>query len=324
MTASYVRGFFMSSLSVKIERIEALTPRIRRLVLIAQDGGRLPEFTPGAHLELHIPGDRKQKRAYSIVNLSSGDHYEIAVQLDDKSTGGSKWVHTLTEGQIIEVEPPRNHFPLVEEAKHILLIAGGIGITPMLGMGRALQESKQAFTLHYAGRTAENMAYLDEVQCLDNSQCWISGGDASKRFAASSVLANPPEGTHLYICGPVEMITSVIQTARKLGWPEDYVHYELFAGALEADGDQAFEVELRASGVTLAVNAGQTLLDVMIEAGLDPMFDCRRGDCGVCVTQVIEGEADHRDICLSDRERSGGAFCTCVSRAKTAKLVLDL
>ncbi|WP_323146598.1 PDR/VanB family oxidoreductase [Pseudomonas marginalis] len=314
----------MSSLSVKIESIEALTPRIRRLVLVAQDASRLPEFTPGAHLELHIPGDRKQKRAYSIVNLSTGDHYEIAVQLDDKSTGGSKWVHTLTEGQIIEVEPPCNHFPLVDEAKHILLIAGGIGITPMLSMGRALQASKQAFTLHYAGRDAANMAYLDEVQCLGNSQCWISGGDASKRFAAPAVLANPSEGTHLYICGPVEMITSVIQIARELGWSEDHIHYELFAGALEEEGDQAFEVELRASGVTLAVNAGQTLLDVMIEAGLDPMFDCRRGDCGVCVTQVIEGEPDHRDICLSDRERSGGAFCTCVSRAKTAKLVLDL
>jgi vanillate O-demethylase ferredoxin subunit len=314
----------MSTLSVKIESIEALTPRIRRLVLVALDGRGLPEFTPGAHLELHIPGDRKQKRAYSIVNLSAGDHYEIAVQLDDKSTGGSKWVHSLTEGQIIDVEPPRNHFPLVDEAKHILLIAGGIGITPMLSMGRALQASKQAFTLHYAGRDATNMAYLDEVQCLGNSQCWISGGDASKRFAASTVLANPSEGTHLYICGPVEMITSVVKVARELGWPEDHIHYELFAGVLEKNGDQPFEVELRASGVTLAVNEGQTLLDVMIEAGLDPMFDCRRGDCGVCVTQVIEGEADHRDICLSDRERSGGAFCACVSRAKTAKLVLDL
>lgn len=314
----------MSSLLLKIERIEALTSRIRRLVLITPDGGRLPEFTPGAHLELHIPGDRKQKRAYSIVNVSAGDHYEIAVQLDDKSTGGSKWVHTLTEGQLIEVEPPRNHFPLIDDARHVLLIAGGIGITPMLGMARALQNSKRDFTLHYAGREAANMAYLDEVQCFGNSQCWISRGDASKRFPASTVLATPSEGTHLYICGPVEMITSVIQIARELGWPEDHVHYELFAGALEEDGDQAFEVELRASGVTLAVNAGQTLLDVMIEAGLDPMFDCRRGDCGVCVTQVIEGEADHRDICLSDRERSGGAFCTCVSRAKTAKLVLDL
>ncbi|EGH28922.1 reductase component of dioxygenase system [Pseudomonas syringae pv. japonica str. M301072] len=324
MIACYVRGFFMSSLFLKIEKIEALTPRIRRLLLTDQGGGLLPQFTPGAHLELHIPGERKQKRAYSIVNVSAGKHYEIAVQLDDKSTGGSSGVHTLTEGQIIEVDPPRNHFPLVDNAKHVLLIAGGIGITPMLSMGRALQASRKAFTLHYAGRDAANMAYLEEVQCLANNHCWISGGDASNVFPAATVLANPSEGTHLYICGPAEMITAVIQVARELGWPDDHVHYELFAGSLEEDGDQAFEVELRASGMTLAVNAGQTLLDVMIEAGLDPMFDCRRGDCGVCVTQVIEGEADHRDICLSERERSGGAFCTCVSRAKTAKLVLDL
>ncbi len=314
----------MSKLSLKVEKIEALTPRIRRLVLTAKDGEELPEFTPGAHLELHIPGERKQKRAYSIVNLSAHNHYEIAVQLDDKSTGGSKWVHSLVEGQVIEVEPPRNHFPLIDDAEHYLLIAGGIGITPMLSMGRALMEAGKDFTLHYAGRDAVNMAYLDEVKCFENSRCWISGGDAAKRFPAPTVLANPGARTHLYICGPTEMINSVIQIARELGWPEEHVHYELFAGALEEDGDQAFEVELRASGVTLAVNPGQNLLDVMIEAGLDPMFDCRRGDCGVCVTQIIDGEADHRDICLSDRERSSGAFCTCVSRAKSSKLVLDL
>ncbi|MGX1021095.1 ferredoxin-NADP reductase [Pseudomonas sp. Y3 TE3536] len=314
----------MSSLTLKVEKIESLTPRIRRVVLTTLDNAPLPDFTPGAHIELHIPGGRKQKRAYSIVNLSARDHYEIAVQLDEQSTGGSKWVHSLVEGQQVEVEIPKNHFPLIAEAEHYVLIAGGIGITPMLSMARALVESEQAFTLHYAGRDASNMAYLAEVQCLENSQCWISGGDASKRFPAARVLANPGSNTHLYICGPTQMITAVIQTARELGWPEEQVHYELFAGALEVDGDQAFEVELRGSGVTLTVNAGQNLLDVMVEAGLDPMFDCRRGDCGVCVTQILDGEADHRDICLSDRERSGGAFCTCVSRAKTAKLVLDL
>ncbi|MBA1245557.1 PDR/VanB family oxidoreductase [Pseudomonas japonica] len=314
----------MSSFSLKVEKIENLTQRIRRLVLISPDNASLPRFTPGAHLELHIPGERKQKRAYSIVNFSASDHYEIAVQLNDQSTGGSKWVHSLVEGQEVEVEIPKNHFPLVADAEHYLLIAGGIGITPILSMARALVESHRDFTLHYAGREASNMAYLTEVQCLDNSQCWISGGDVEKRFPAATVLANPIPNKHLYICGPTAMITSVIQIARDLGWPEEQLHYELFAGTLEEEGDQAFEVELRASGMTLAVNPGQNLLDVMIEAGLDPMFDCRRGDCGVCVTQIIDGEADHRDICLSDRERASGSFCTCVSRAKTAKLVLDL
>ncbi|MGY4494681.1 PDR/VanB family oxidoreductase [Pseudomonas sp. TE3610] len=314
----------MSSLSLKVEKIENLTPRIRRVVLTARDNKPLPCFTPGAHIEIHLPGERQQKRAYSIVNLSDSDHYEIAVQLDKQSTGGSKWVHSLVEGQYVNVETPKNHFPLVAGADHYLLIAGGIGITPMLSMARALISSQQAFTLHYAGRDGSNMAYLAEVQCMENSRCWISDGDAAKRFAATTVLANPAANTHLYICGPTEMITSVIQTAREQGWREDQVHYELFAGTLEEDGDLPFEVELRTSGVSLVVNPGQNLLDVMVEAGLDPMFDCRRGDCGVCVAQIIDGEADHRDICLSDRERANGAFCTCVSRAKTAKLVLDL
>ncbi|CAH0145811.1 Phthalate dioxygenase reductase [Pseudomonas sp. Bi70] len=314
----------MSSLSLKVKKVENLTPRIRRLVLTSPDNVPLPSFTPGAHLELHIPGERKQKRAYSIINLSAGDHYEIAVQLEDQSTGGSKWVHSLVEGQKVEIEIPKNHFPLVDKADHYILIAGGIGITPMLSMARSLAESQQDFALHYAGRDASHMAYLEEVQRMSNSQCWISGGDPAKRFPAAKVLAPPRANTHLYICGPTELITSVIQIARELGWPEEQVHYELFTGALEEEGDEAFEVELRGSGVTLAVNAGQNLLDVMIAAGIDPMFDCRRGDCGVCVAQIIEGEADHRDICLSDRERTSGSFCTCVSRAKSTKLVLDL
>ena len=314
----------MSTLSLVIKDLERLTPRIRRLVLTASDNSPLPEFTPGAHLELHIPGDKQQKRAYSIVNVSAGDHYEIAVQLDEQSTGGSKWVHGLTIGQTVEVEPPRNHFPLVNDAEHVLLIAGGIGITPMLSMARALAQSNQTFTLHYAGREAGHMAYLEEVQCFGDSHCWISGGDSHKRFPAATVLAAPTPGVHLYICGPNAMMTSVLQTARESGWPEAQLHYELFAGALQEQGDQAFEVELTVSGVSLHVAADQSLLDAMIDAGLDPLFDCRRGDCGVCVTQIISGEADHRDICLSARERTDGAFCTCVSRARSKKLVLEL
>lgn len=314
----------MSTLSLIIKHLECLTPRIRRLVLAAPDNASLPAFTPGAHLELHIPGDKKQKRAYSIVNVSDGDHYEIAVQLDEQSSGGSKWVHGLTIGQVIEVEQPRNHFPLVSNTRHSLLIAGGIGITPMLSMARALAQSNQPFTLHYAGRDGAHMAYLEEVQCLGDSHCWISGGDSSKRFPAATVLAQPTEGTHLYICGPNAMITSVLQIGRESGWPEEQLHYELFSGALQEQGDHGFDVELTVSGVSLHVAADQTLLDAMIDAGLDPLFDCRRGDCGVCVTQVISGEADHRDICLSARERADGAFCTCVSRARSHTLVLEL
>lgn len=314
----------MSSLSLMVRQIDSLTPRIRRLLLVSTDSRPLPTFTPGAHVELHVPGERIQRRAYSLVNEPGTDYYEIAVQLEENSSGGSRWVHSLSEGQVIQAESPSNQFPLSDSADHFVLIAGGIGITPMLGMARALKSSGKTFSLHYSGRTPESMAYLDEVKELEQSNLWITNGDSSKRFPARSVLADPKIAQHLYICGPNQMVNSVLQEARELGWKDDQLHYEVFTGALEQLGDKPFDVFLKESGLTLTVNPDQTVLDAMLEAGLDPMFDCRRGDCGVCVAQVLEGEADHRDICLSERERSLGSFCPCVSRATSERLVLDI
>lgn len=314
----------MPSLSLKVHQVEALTPRVRRLLLVDEHARPLPAFTAGAHLELHVPGERPQRRAYSLVNLPGSGHYEIAVQLEEAGTGGSSWVHSLEAGDSVMAEVPRNHFPLCDTAEHVLLIAGGIGITPMLGMARALQADGKPFTLHYAGRDAAHMAYLDEARQCADMHCWISDGDPERRFPASEVLATPRPGLHLYICGPAAMLNAVLACARQQGWAEDHLHFELFSGALEAAGDQPFEVRLQASELTLQVGAGQTVLDAMLAAGLDPMFDCRRGDCGVCVAQVLEGDADHRDICLSARDRADGSFCTCVSRASGPLLVLDL
>ncbi|WP_433739682.1 PDR/VanB family oxidoreductase [Pseudomonas putida] len=314
----------MSSLSLRVEHIELLTPRIRRLLLVSSDARPLPDFTAGSHLELHVPGSRAQRRAYSLVNLPDGEHYEIAVQLEEASTGGSRWVHSLKVGDELLADAPRNHFPLSENTEHALLIAGGIGITPMLGMARALQATGKPFSLHYAGRDAVQMAYLPEARACQDNHFWISGGDPQKRFPAATILAAPRPGLHLYICGPSAMLNNVLTCAREQGWAEDHLHYELFSGALEIAGDQGFEVRLQESGVSLQVAAGQSVLDAMLQAGLDPMFDCRRGDCGVCVTQVIDGQPDHRDICLSERDRASGSFCTCVSRASSALLVLDL
>ncbi len=314
----------MSSLSLRIERIDPLTPHIRRLILVATGPAPLPAFTPGAHLELQIPGTKPLWRAYSLVNLPGQDHYEIAVQLEDPSSGGSRWLHGVERGQELTARAPNNHFALVDDGEDFLLIAGGIGITPMLGMARALAARQQPFSLHYAGRDAARMAYLDEVRCLDNAQCWISSGDPHRRLPLDSVLATPAPGRQLYVCGPKALIAAVLHTARECGWDDGQVHSELFVGSLDGAADDGFEVELRNSGVTLHVPAGKSVLDAMLEADLDPMFDCRRGDCGVCVAQVLEGTAEHRDICLSERERASGSFCTCVSRASGSRLVLDL
>lgn len=312
----------MASLNLRVARIDSLTPRIRSLVLESADAQPLPDFAPGAHIELHVPGERAMLRAYSLVNLCGAGYYEIAVQLEESSTGGSRWVHSLVEGQTLLAEAPKNLFALAQDASDVLLIAGGIGITPILSMARALKQQNQAFELHYAGREAACMAYLDEVQSLQEATCWIS--QQTGRMPISQVLAAPAAGRKLYICGPKALIGEVMDTALALGWAAEDLHTELFAGSLETDGETAFEAELKNSGVTLFVPVGKSLLDVMLESGLDPMFDCRRGDCGVCVTQVLEGDAEHRDICLSERDRASGNFCTCVSRARGGRLVLDL
>lgn len=314
----------MPTLSLRIERIDSLTPHIRRLILTADAGQTLPGFTPGAHIEVQIPGSKPMWRAYSLVSLPEQPHYEIAVQLEDQSSGGSRWMHDVQVGQQLEVREPKNHFPLANDASHYLLIAGGIGITPILGMARSLAANQRSFTVHYAGRDANRMAYLHEVQALDNAQCWISGADPARRLPLNSLLSSPASSSHLYVCGPKSLISDVVQTARTLGWDDSQVHSELFIGTLDTQSESGFEVELRTSGVILQVPAGKSVLDAMIEADLNPLFDCRRGDCGVCVAQVLEGAAEHRDICLSERERAGGSFCICVSRSSSARLVLDL
>ncbi|MFM0205382.1 PDR/VanB family oxidoreductase [Paraburkholderia fungorum] len=316
----------MTTLRMRVGHIDALTPTIRRLLLVAADGKPLPAFSAGAHIGLQVPIDgRTQRRAYSLVNAPDHTgHYEIAVQLEAASSGGSHWVHQLETGAEIDVSPPRNDFPLDPAAHSALLIAGGIGITPILAMARALQVAGTEYELHYAAREAAFMAYRDEVAMLPGATCWLDGGDPRQGIRLATTIGAPQAGQHLYVCGPRPLIEAVLSHAKALGWPDTQVHSEMFAANQDSASEHAFEVMLKASGLTLPVPAGKTILDVMIDAGLDPLFDCRRGDCGVCTTQVLDGTPDHRDICLSSDDRARGDFCPCVSRAASPLLVLDL
>jgi ferredoxin-NADP reductase len=316
----------MTILRMRVRGIDALTPSIRRVLLEPADARPLPPFDAGAHIDLHVPGEsRVLKRAYSLVNAAANaDHYEIAVQLEPASTGGSRWVHTLEPGQELDITAPRNTFTLDDKASESLLIAGGIGITPILSMARALLAAGRPCELHYAARDAALMAYREEVLALPGATCWIDGGDPTRGLPLAATIGAPTPGRHLYVCGPKGLIGAVLAQAKALGWSGSQLHSELFSGTLEATGDAGFEVELAASGMTLSVAADQSILDAMTAAGLDPLFDCRAGHCGVCTTQVIEGEPDHRDICLSASDRAVGDFCPCVSRARSGRLVLDL
>lgn len=316
----------MSLLRMRVARVDPLTPAIRRLHLVAADGSALPAGEPGAHIGIHVPlGERTQRRAYSLVNASdAGNHYEIAVLHEPAGDGGSRWLHARVVGDEFDVDPPRNDFPLAAGARRHLLIAGGIGITPILAMAGALGASNQAFALHYVARDVASMAYHDEVAAIRCARLWFDGGDPRRGLPLAEVIGAPDAGTHLYVCGPSGLITATLDTARQLGWPDSALHSERFAASPPPAADAAFEVRLAASGRVLAVAADASILDAMIAAGLDPLYDCRRGDCGVCTVQLLDGDPDHRDICLTDDEHARGSFCPCVSRANSACLVLDL
>jgi ferredoxin-NADP reductase len=317
----------MSMLRMRVVHTELMTPTVRRVLFESSDQVPLPSFSAGAHIGLRVPICRQyQRRAYSLVN-STGPrtHYEIAVHLEPESSGGSRWVHTLDIGMEVDVEIPRNDFPMVDFADDTLLIAGGIGITPILSMARELSAGGKRFRLHYAARDASSMAYREEVLGLENAVCWLNGKDPRNRIPLERVIGQPQPHSHIYVCGPAGLVQAARATAHRLGWPEAQIHSELFASALpDKDTDQAFEVELASSGLVLNVPMDRSIVDVMLEAGLDPLFDCRRGDCGVCATRLIAGIPDHRDICLSQGEHSEGQFCPCVSRAKSNRIVLDV
>ena len=316
------QGF--NTLALVVDSVTPLTPAIKALVLRPVDGGSLPAFAPGAHLSVQVAHSSGQ-RAYSLVRPHDGSgSYEIAVLHEPQGAGGSAWMHGLAPGAVLAAQPPRNDFALHRGDGPPLLVAGGIGITPLLCMARSLAAEARPFEFVYATRSEEATAYLQEVRALGGTVLH-DGGDPARGLDLRALLATPVPGRHLHVCGPRGMVQAVIDTARALGWPDDHVHFELFAGAIEQAGDAPFEVRTLRSGKTLTVLPDQSLLDVLIAAGLDPLYDCRQGDCGVCVVDVIEGVPDHRDHNLSPREKADGkTLCTCVSRAKTPHLVLDI
>jgi len=315
-------------LALRVEHVESVTPRVRKVVLGREDGGLLPSFTPGAHIEVHIPTSETTstlRRAYSLVRSGmEGRQYEIAVQLEPNGRGGSAWIHQLALGQNVTASLPKNQFPLVGEAANPLLIAAGIGVTPIMSMALYLNQRAMPFDAHVVARDREQAAYVEELDAMSEVRYWFDNGDPAQGMPLHDVMARTDKGRHLHVCGPKGFIAAVFEVARTLNWPEEQLHCELFTEATPTASDTPFRVTLALSGQTLDVASDQTILQAMEDAGLDPMFDCRRGDCGICIANVVQGHADHRDICLTPGERESGSFCICVSRAHSDHLVLEL
>ncbi len=307
---------------LRVTAIRWLAPTIREIELTAPDGGALPAPSPGAHVDLALPGGLS--RSYSLVNGPGDDRrYLLGVNRDAASRGGSAHVcDSLRVGDMLAVSAPVNTFPLAE-ADHSVFFAGGIGITPILSMVRALSARRARWTLHYAVRERALAAYLPELQALPGGELHlhddrVAGGviDIASRVQAA------PDGAHLYCCGPTPMIDAF--TAATAGLPPERVHVEHFTNTFEA-GATAFTVVLKRKGVELQIPAGRTILSVLMENGIRVAHSCQEGVCGSCETRLLEGIPDHKDKVLSDRERaSGKLIMICCSGAKSDRLVLDI
>ncbi len=315
-------------MKLTVSRIRVEAERVRSFELRSVGGDQLPSFTPGSHLaiQVRLKSGQNERRRYSI--LSDGEdrtRYEIAVLREASGRGGSLFMHeAVGGGDLIEVSEPRNDFPLAADASHSIFIAGGIGITPILAMLRKLISEGASFEIHYAARARETMAYAEEVGRLagDRATLYFGGRAGDTPLDVPALLSAPADGAHVYVCGPAGLIRAVRDIALEKGWRHEQIHFESFGGSAKTD-DRPFQVELARSQMSLEVATSQSILDALLEAGVWATYDCKRGECGMCMTPVLEGEPDHRDVFLTESDREG-FICTCVSRANGERLVLDL
>jgi vanillate O-demethylase ferredoxin subunit len=317
-----------SLLQVRVARKQVQALDIVSLDLVAVDGSALPPFTPGAHVDVHLPGGLV--RQYSLCNDPAGAScYRIGVLRTAPSRGGSEAVHALTEGQVLSISAPRNQFPLAAGAQQHVLVAGGIGLTPLLCMAEQLAREGKAFTLHYAVRDAERVAFRDRLESAalaPHVQLHLSSDPAVQQQALARVLASPATGSHLYVCGPGGFMDAVLATARTAGWAADCLHSESFTPVVEVrDTDGDFEIEIASTGQVILVERGQTALAALSINGVQVLSSCEQGICGTCLTGVKAGVPDHRDQYLTEEEQAANdQFLPCCSRAKSARLVVDL
>jgi len=329
-TKSFMLGDKVEKLKLRTTAIEELTPDIKKIVLEAEGGGNLPVFKAGAHIILQFGDDLR--RCYSMANdPADRSRYVMGVLREPNGTGGSEWIHTnLAVGDVLTADGPINNFALAADAQEHILIAGGIGITPLLAMGYQLKAEGAKVHLHYCTKSAETTAFKDEIETLfgDDVTFHHDGGDPANGINLDDVLKDRPEGGHLYLCGPGGLINAAREKASH--WPDETVHFELFASTVPTDDQDAdannfeFDIVLAKSDMKLKVPADKSILDVLRANDKEVMFSCEEGYCGSCGVGLLSGKVDHRDVVLKDEERKT-KLQACVSRAMPGEtLVLDI
>jgi vanillate monooxygenase ferredoxin subunit len=315
-------------LDVRVKRIIEEAEDIRSYEFADPRKGALPAFTAGSHLDVHLPNGLV--RQYSLCNDPRESHrYVVAVLREPGGRGGSACMHdAVREGDDVTITVPRNHFPLHENAERHLLIAGGIGITPILAMARRLAALGADYTVHYCTRSPEKTAFraaLTEEPFAGHVRFHHDGGDPTKGLDVRALLADVEAGTHVYCCGPIGLMHAVTEASAH--WPLGTVHFEFFATdpSVAEEPKAGFEVEIASTGAVYQVPPDKTILEVLRDRGHDIDSSCEEGLCGTCIVDVLDGEPDHRDLVLDDEEKQSNKLITvCCSRAKSARLKLDL
>ncbi|KYG18991.1 ferredoxin [Bradyrhizobium sp. AT1] len=315
-------------IELRVKRIAYEADRINSYELIAPAGGDLDPFTAGGHIDLHLSNG--MIRSYSLVNDPAERHrYVIAINREPAGRGGSRFLHdNLRVGDIVSVSRPRNNFALCEQAEHSVLIAGGIGITPLLSMARRLDALGRSCQLFYAARARHAAAFLDEIEGLGPKgfvKVHLDFDDerSGRMFDLSAIVDRAPAQAHLYCCGPQPMLEAFEAATKER--PAGHVHVEYFQAREAPAIEGGFDVRLARSNRTIAVKAGKTILDALLDAGIAANHACSEGVCGTCETRVLEGIPDHRDQFLSkDEQASNRTMMICCSGARSGTLVLDL
>jgi len=310
-------------IEVRLTDITAVARDTNLYTFARPGGGALPPYKPGAHIDIHIPNGLA--RQFSLLNPADNpETYVVGIKRDAQSRGGSRYIFDeMRVGHAVKISAPRNNFPLVENAEHVVLVAGGIGITPIWCMVQRLERLGRSWTLYYACRSRSDMAFLQSLEAMAPAQFHFDDEAAGKFLDVKSIIAETPKDAHLYCCGPTPMLKAF--EAATADWPREQIHVEYFTPKQEVEKKGGFVVELARSGQEFVIPEGKTILQVLLDAGVDVDYSCELGICGACEQRVISGTPEHRDAILTEEEQASNTkVMICCAGCKSERLVLDL